>query len=99
MACRQAAVRFPAHRQTAAGGFGGRLDKEEWTRSGCGCAGFGGRCRVRGEEVKHLGVPGLAGDEPDTADGGVCQAWADYLEKIKTGGEVVPFRKKSGARR
>ena len=29
----------------------------------------------------------------------MMQAWADYLDKIKAGGEIVPFRKKSGASR
>ena len=29
----------------------------------------------------------------------MMQAWADYLDKIKTGGEVLPFRKKTGTRR
>ena len=29
----------------------------------------------------------------------MMQAWADYLDKIKTGGEIVPFRKKSGSGR
>lgn len=29
----------------------------------------------------------------------MMQAWADYLDKIKAGGEVLPFRKKTGTRR
>lgn len=29
----------------------------------------------------------------------MMQAWADYLDKIKAGGEIVPFRKKSGTGR